>query len=388
MNNDLNFYNDLPSVHRLTDITNPRIYQDVPDDWFIALTDVQGSTKAIQEGRYKEVNAVAAASITALLNAMPLGVNVPFVFGGDGATMVVPPSLVERARDALLGTQRLAKDMFMFNLRVGVVPVKDVLARDFNVRVAKLSFSENFDQAVFTGGGLAFADKLIKEPATSPLYLLKDDGRPLNPDFSGYECRWSQIPSSYDENISLLIMATGRSTEENSDIYHEVIHKIEAIYGDSTQRNPISVANMTPQTNVSLFGVETRIRQNTSAFLARLRLFFWTWGGYFLWRYRDNIWEKYKEVVTAATDREKFDDVLRMLMSGTVLQRDELTLYLDEQLRVGRLVYGVHVSRHALMTCLVFDRFGKQVHFVDGANGGYALAAKQLKQQLADRAGS
>jgi hypothetical protein len=51
-------------------------------------------------------------------------------------------------------------------------------------------------------------------------------------------------------------------------------------------------------------------------------------------------------------------------------------------------VYGVHVSRHALMTCLVFDRFGKQVHFVDGANGGYALAAKQLKQQLADRVGS
>jgi hypothetical protein len=27
------------------------------------------------------------------------------------------------------------------------------------------------------------------------------------------------------------------------------------------------------------------------------------------------------------------------------------------------------------------------VHFVDGANGGYALAARQLKKQLAEREG-
>jgi hypothetical protein len=49
------------------------------------------------------------------------------------------------------------------------------------------------------------------------------------------------------------------------------------------------------------------------------------------------------------------------------------------------LVYGLHVSKHALMTCLVFDRFGKQVHFVDGSGGGYALAAKQMKEQLVVR---
>jgi hypothetical protein len=48
-------------------------------------------------------------------------------------------------------------------------------------------------------------------------------------------------------------------------------------------------------------------------------------------------------------------------------------------------VYGLHTSKTALMTCLVFDRFGKQVHFVDGSNGGYTLAAKQLKTQLAER---
>jgi hypothetical protein len=34
------------------------------------------------------------------------------------------------------------------------------------------------------------------------------------------------------------------------------------------------------------------------------------------------------------------------------------------------------------MTCLIFQREGGHVHFVDGANGGYTLAAIELKRRL------
>jgi hypothetical protein len=383
---DLLFYQNLPSVNNLSDVTNQDIYVDVPDDWIIAITDVKGSTAAIEAGRYKEVNAIAAASITALLNCLPKEYDIPFVFGGDGATMVFPPSMAENARQALIATQRLARAQFGFMLRVGMVSVQDVRAYGYQVRVAKLRFSDNFQQALFSGGGLAFADKLIKDPATAGLYQLNDDGRDYAADFSGYECRWSEIPSSFDENVNVIIMATGRTLSQNTAIYHEAILRIEEIYGDSARRNPIAIDRMLPQTNPARFGVETRIRQQTASLVARLRLMAWTWGGYLLWKYKDKIWDRYKRTVIAATDREKFDDVLRLIISGTVLQRDELQQWLEEQRQAGRLVYGLHTSRHALMTCLVFDRFGKQVHFVDGSGGGYALAAKQLKQQVAERA--
>ena len=42
----------------------------------------------------------------------------------------------------------------------------------------------------------------------------------------------------------------------------------------------------------------------------------------------------------------------------------------------------------ALMTCFVRSYQGNHVHFVDGSNGGYALAAKQLKAQLAEALGT
>ena len=34
------------------------------------------------------------------------------------------------------------------------------------------------------------------------------------------------------------------------------------------------------------------------------------------------------------------------------------------------------------MTCLVFDRNGHHLHFVDGADGGYALAATEFKARM------
>jgi hypothetical protein len=34
---------------------------------------------------------------------------------------------------------------------------------------------------------------------------------------------------------------------------------------------------------------------------------------------------------------------------------------------------------------MVFDRKERHLHFVDGASGGYALAAKQLKDQIAGK---
>ena len=74
--------------------------------------------------------------------------------------------------------------------------------------------------------------------------------------------------------------------------------------------------------------------------------------------------------------------MLRMVMDGSEAQYRDLRNYLEGKRREGRLVYSMHKSGEALLTCIVFSYNGNHVHFVDGSDGGYAVAARGLKAQL------
>jgi len=78
------FYADLPGFIEFPDVTDLSRYVPLPDDWSVVIADIKGSTKAIREGRYKEVNLMGAACITAVLNALP-DYSAPYVFGGYNA---------------------------------------------------------------------------------------------------------------------------------------------------------------------------------------------------------------------------------------------------------------------------------------------------------------
>jgi hypothetical protein len=93
-------------------------------------------------------------------------------------------------------------------------------------------------------------------------------------------------------------------------------------------------------------------------------------------------WGEYKQNLIMNTDYRKFDELLRMVISGTEQQRQALRQYLQSCHDKGELVFGIHASPSSLMTCVVTDYNHDHVHFLDGANGGYAMAAKEIKQQL------
>jgi len=92
---------------------------------------------------------------------------------------------------------------------------------------------------------------------------------------------------------------------------------------------------------------------------------------------------KYLSEMVANSDARKFDEMLRMVLDSTNEQHRTLELALDKRYKSGQITYGIHTSSQALMTCLVFNLAGNHVHLIDGADGGYALAAKQMKQQSA-----
>lgn len=375
------FYATIPPIEHIRDITDPGHYVHVPADWLIALSDVRGSTQAIQQGRYRDVNSVAAASITAMLNAVERR-DIPFVFGGDGATMLVPPDCRESAAAALLATRELAATCFQLDLRVAIVPVRVVLEAGYRLQVAKLWISDKFQQAIFDGGGLSYAESLMKHPEYGPRYAVPEVMMP-QADFHGFECRWNQIRSTHGETVSLIILAVGDDSAVRSATYRDVLQAVEDIYGDRDTRHPVAMRNMRLAFNPARLKTESRVRHRTNSLWQRLKMLRGSLFAALAMRLGVGEWPQYKRYFVEATDHEKFDDTLRMIISGRADQRERLDAFLAEQYRAGRLVYGIHVSDFVLVTCIVFDYFGRQVHFVDGSHGGYALAARQMKAQLA-----
>lgn len=384
----LTFFDEMPAFTDITGVTNSAYYVDVPEDWIIAMSDVRDSTAHVRRGQYKAVNAVAAASITAVLNLFPR-IDVPFVFGGDGAAILIPPAYADDCSRALRAVRHLARTQFDIDLRVGMIPVRDVCSDGYTLRVSKLAVSTNFKQAIFTGGGMAYAEKLLKDPIYESHYTLPydDSDAQLDADYTGFECRWNQMPPQHDETLSLIVQVNERQSENaRTAVYNQVLNYITDIYGDSERRRPFHVEQMRVSLNLDDYRIETGVRQRTQQFIQRLKLMLYSFAGFLLWNYRDKIWERYRETVLNSTDHEKFDDMLRMVISGIAEQRRRLVSQLEEMRQRGRLYYGIHVSTHALMTCLVFDRFGRQVHFVDGSSGGYAAAAVMLKRQVKEGA--
>jgi len=381
------FYDALPVFADFLDIANAERFSPLPDDWLVAATDVQGSTAAISAGKYKDVNVAGAASIISLLN-IDRALGVPFVFGGDGATVCMPPAWKSRAISRLLGAVKMTREAFGLSLRAGVVPVSIIRSHGHDVCVARHRVSDNFVQAVFSGGGIEFVESFIKTPE-GLRYVLQEGDAPAEIDFSGLECRWNDVPSIHGEVVSLIVKAMV-GNPEGGQIYRNLITRIGEIYGSYSDSHPIQPSelrmrttgpNLQREQRIRTFGRSTFSRLSYAVALKRKVI-----AGNLLIRLKRTTggtdWGRYPKELAENTDCRKFSDIFRQVLSGNEAQRLQLDEYLRSCYEKGLLVYGLHTAPTALLTCLIFSYNGAHMHLVDGGNGGYALAAAALKERF------
>lgn len=379
------FYEALPVRRRFIDVANPSAYEDVPLDWHVVVTDLVGSTEAIAGGRYKEVNMAGAAGIAALLNEAG-ETRLPFCFGGDGALVLIPDFLVERARGTLSGVCRAVEEAFDLTLRAGIVPMADIAAAGHTFRVARIGVSPHYDQAMFAGSGIRYAEDRIKESRDQ--YGMAHPAE-VPPDFSGLECRWHDIKGPHEEVVTLIVQAAPDRADAFSACA-EVLHIIEDIYGSERTYRPVERSGMRETYSVRRLSREAGLRTGRGRLeqglytlrilvqnlLLRLFVAFDVTTG-------ETHWPGYVDRLVESIDYRKYDDALRMVVSGTARQREALTARLEAGYQQGDFAYGISVSDRSHVTCLVFERMGRQVHFLDGAGGGYTRAARALKDRLA-----
>jgi Protein of unknown function (DUF3095) len=375
------FYSHLP-VNRipLSDLlTEDHLFYPIPADWHVIITDIKGSTAAIQSGLHQTVNLVATGSIVAVLNiSFKANITIPFFFGGDGATFIVPPAVKNTAMRALQLYKKHTLDNFQLALRVGSIPVADIYAAGHELRVTKFNSSGNFSIPIILGDGLSYAERLIKGPD----YLHPDQAPHTEElDLSGMQCRWDRIkPPENNHEVVTLIVSAAQGIQQAA-AYRDVILHIDEIYGSPEKRQPISVARLRLKATFTRLGLEIRARFGSMRFLHLLQTWLTTSLGYLYFQTKPG--KTYLSRLVEMSDTLVIDGKINTVISGTEQQRLQLEAALNTLEQADRIRYGVYVSRESVMSCYVRDMKDDHIHFVDGAEGGYTKAAGILKLKLA-----
>jgi hypothetical protein len=375
------FYGGIAVFRGFGSLMDPALYSPLPDDWSIGVADIVESTRAIAEARYKAVNMAGASVIAAVTNALD-GREFPFVFGGDGASFAVSPGDLERARDALAATATWVEESLDLVMRVALVPVAAVRAHGFDVRVARFGPSPNLSYAMFSGGGLGWAEGAMKRGE----FAVQPASPGTQPDLSGLSCRFEEIPSARGLILSVLVMPA-----QGADplAFRKVIEDVIAL----SERSPDAgrpVPPGGPPLNWPPAGVDYEARAARGGSLLKRRgvVLAVTLWAYVVMRFGIKVGnfvpKTYVQQVVENSDFRKYDDGLRMILDCTPELVRELAQRLATAASKGIVRYGLHEQDAAMMTCFTPSVMrSDHVHFIDGARGGYASAATALKATAA-----
>ena len=377
-----NFYQNLAALKDFQNLPEHRYYSKIPKDWFIVVSDIKGSTVAIQNGRYRDINTLGAASIAVVQSATPER-EIPSVFGGDGASFLVPPEDLPALKSALLNLKAHSLNQYGLELRVGGIEVSEVRSAGLDVEIAKFDLGKGKTIPLIRGGGMAFADDKIKQPNSTYEWSL--NSQTLPPKLETLSCRWQPLPSTRGQILTLLIKANSSSYT----VYEEVLSELTKILGDNWElSNPVKQKIMKYKSFKNILLDEWKLQKiwplnvffkKLLSIIISILMFSWKIPMPFNTK-------KYLEEMKSHSDYRKFDDMLRLVLDCTQSEIDQIKSMLDRLYNEGVLFYGTHASDHALMTCLVESlNTSGHIHFIDGSDGGYAVAAIGLKKQISSK---
>jgi hypothetical protein len=371
------FYGAIPVFRGFGSLMDPALYSPLPDDWTIGVADIVESTKAIAEARYKAVNMAGASVVAAVTNALE-GREFPFVFGGDGASFAVAPDDLERARDALAATAIWVEESLNLVLRVAMIPVSAIRTQGLDVRVARFGPSPNLSYAMFSGGGLGWADAAMKRGE----FAVSKASPGTQPDLSGLSCRFEEIPATRGLILSVLVVpAAGADPRAFRKVIEDMIDLVEHSPDAGRPVPPGGPPLRWPPAGIEY---EARAARGGPLLTRRATVLAVTLWAFVVMRLGIKVGnfvpKTYVQQVVENSDFRKYDDGLRMILDCTPELEQALTKLLTEAASSKTVRYGLHRQDAAMMTCFTPSVMrSDHVHFIDGARGGYASAATALK---------
>jgi len=201
----------------------------------------------------------------------------------------------------------------------------------------------------------------------------EDDGEP--PNLAGLSCRWTPLKAARGRMVSLVLRAAD----------HKALHDELAAIAGVPRLNAVEIGALHARWPPAGLMREARARRGRLPLalmvpaVALETLFAWVFVHYRLKLGGFDAARYVRDMAQCAIDFARAGDTLCLVFDCPAGRIEAVRARLEAGAAKGELRYGMQVSDHAVMTCLVASIQGGHVHFVDGGDGGYTSAAAQLK---------
>jgi hypothetical protein len=230
---------------------------------------------------------------------------------------------------------------------------------------------------MFIGGGLNEATAMVKQ--NDGAWLLDQSGQGKGR-FDGLECRWCAVPARRDGVLSLIVHAPG----EDLALYQQILTQIGQI---APQPRPVTPENLPTRWPPEFLMHEFKIKQQgwltqRLHYLGALLLTGVLTVLVKLTKHNaQSAAARYIRDLCHHTDYLKLDDYLRMVIDVSHQERSQIQALLDTYRHSHGVTWGSHFASSALFTCMVRSQ-QVHLHFVDGSDGGYTAAARDMDARL------
>ena len=377
---DKQFYKNLrPFKGTLIELLGDDTYfVDVPKSWHVVVVDILNSTSAVNAGNHHQVNLTATGAIISVLNAIrkvKRSNEIPYFFGGDGATFIVPSSLLNKIIHVLENYRIHIKRKIDLVLRVGEIPVSKLIESEVQLKIAKHRLTDKLSIPIVLGDGLKVAESMIKSSFKEEETTAFDETL-LN--LEGMECRWDQILPDQQQTKVVCLLLDASLEKDQRNVYKKVLAQMDEEFGKFENRQPIKSNNLKLDPNPTKVWEEMKIRLTSTSWM----YFFKSWLKTNFGRIYLNLTssgKQYLSQIEQLSHTFMLDGMINTVFTAEQKSIDRFIAYLDEMERDKKLIYGIHVTHASVMSCYVLDRRTTHSHFVDGTEGGYTSAAKMFK---------
>ena len=377
---DKQFYKNLrPFKGTLIELLgDDNYFVDVPKSWHVVVVNILNSTSAVNAGNHHQVNLTATGAIISVLNAIrkvKRSNEIPYFFGGDGATFIVPSSLLNKIIHVLENYRIHIKRKIDLVLRVGEIPVSNLIESEVQLKIAKHRLTDKLSIPIVLGDGLKVMESMIKSSFKEEETTAFDETL-LN--LEGMECRWDQILPDQQQTKVVCLLLDASLEKDQRNVYKKVLAQMDEEFGKFENRQPIKSNNLKLDPNPTKVWEEMKIRLTSTSWM----YFFKSWLKSNFGRIYLNLTsggKQYLSQIEQLSHTFMLDGMINTVFTAEQKSIDRFIAFLDEMERDKKLIYGIHVTHASVMSCYVLDRRTTHSHFVDGTEGGYTSAAKMFK---------